>query len=258
MKLYLLATTSFFAHEGFDLFLRDRGLSWDKSAQITDGEAMVEAAGRVCYLSFGPRQFRRTNAEYIDNLVAKGHESVLEHATFTILVDGVSRSLSHQIVRHRIGFSYSQLSQQYYEEQDFHFIRPENLPVDSQGGSAWDKFMQASISAYKDVLNEIEVSSRTWQLENKERLRITRSMARSVLPNAVSTTIVVTGNARSFRSFLRIRGSTRGDIEMRKYCALLLETLSSSAPNLFNDFIVEEDEMGRFVIEKTKVDDPNS
>src|SRR5437667_10048278 len=114
MHLYLIASS--ILTDSYQAFLRTKGLSWRESAGSTDTERLVEFAGRVCYLSFGELQSAKTNAEYIRNLVKQRHESVVEHATFTILADGISRALSHQIVRHRVGFSYSQLSQQHHDD----------------------------------------------------------------------------------------------------------------------------------------------
>lgn len=245
IRAYLLASTM--THDGIERFLADRKLSWIQREQPSDEEKVVEIAGRVCYMSFGEMQFRQTNSDYIANLIRQGHDSVLEHAGFTLLFDGLSRSLTHQIVRHRIGFSYSQLSQQYYEESDAEFVEPPFLKNNEKLANRWKAFMSQAQSLYREILGEEDKLKCPEDLEKRERLRLLRSFARSVLPNATSTALVVTGNARAWRYLLENRGSIVGDLEMREYCCEVYKILSAKAPNLFADFHVEEDALGSFV-----------
>lgn len=111
--------------EAVSHWLRASGLAWRRTPNATPAEELIELAGRICYMSFGSRQSPRDNAQYIRNLVMQGHESVLEHASWTFMIEGVSRSFSHQFVRHRAGFSFSQLSQQYADQSSM----PARLPV---------------------------------------------------------------------------------------------------------------------------------
>ena len=122
-RLLVLARPSFDI-EAFLQFLAHEELDWDRDECASDPEQLVEVAGRVCYMSFGRNQRTKTNKAYIANLIRRGHESVLEHVSWTFLLVGVSRAFTHQFVRHRIGFSYSQLSQQYHEETNAAFIEP--------------------------------------------------------------------------------------------------------------------------------------
>src|SRR2546429_580260 len=125
-KIHLIGRPQFDV-EVFLAFLQGGDLSWKRTPGTTDAEELVEVAGRICYLSFGNRQSPRNNAEYIENLIQMGHESVLEHVTWTFLIDGVSRAFTHQLVRHRVGLAFSQLSQQYHDESDASFVMPGNL-----------------------------------------------------------------------------------------------------------------------------------
>src|SRR5204863_8430366 len=96
------------------------------NGESTDGELLAEVAGRVCYMSqHNPAE--RSTREYLDNIKKQGHGSVLEHANYTLLLEGVSRSLTHELVRHRAGFAYSQLSQRYVDESAEHFLVPPAL-----------------------------------------------------------------------------------------------------------------------------------
>ena len=108
-------------------FLNDEGTNWRRTQGATGIEELIEVSGRVCYMSFGPDQSPRPNRDYVANLLRMRHESVLEHASWTLLLTGVSRAFTHQLVRHRAGFSYSQLSQQYHDERDATFVEPSSL-----------------------------------------------------------------------------------------------------------------------------------
>jgi thymidylate synthase (FAD) len=211
---------------------------WREDSSATDAERLIEFAGRVCYLSFGRQQSPRSNAEYIANLIRRGHDSVLEHAAWTFVLAGVSRAFTHQLVRHRVGFSYSQLSQQYHDERTTPFVRPPELDRSARAAAAWDAAMAASRAAYTTIADELGLDE-PGRLPAETR-RALRSAARSVLPNAQESIVVVTANARSIRHFLKLRGGIEGDPEMRLVAAALLDTLRPEAPALFADFVVSD------------------
>src|SRR5512136_153934 len=102
-------------------FLDDEGCAFTTDTEVP-AEVLAEAAGRTCYLSFG--KGRKTNAEYLEHIVASHHGSVLEHAVWNFLVTGISRSLTHELIRHRAGWAYSQLSQRYVDESEARFVCP--------------------------------------------------------------------------------------------------------------------------------------
>jgi thymidylate synthase (FAD) len=196
-------------------------------------ERIVEIAGRVCYMSFNNPSGRST-AAYIKNLIRQGHESVLEHATWTVILSGVSRAFTHQLVRHRVGFAFSQLSQQYVDQSALRFVVPAEILVNRDLRQHWEDSMLALRREYGILLQELKAEIAN--LAPKERIRSLRSAARSILPNCIETMIAVTGNARAFRHFLSVRGSIEGDIEMRRVSSDLLALLNEEAPNLFADF----------------------
>src|SRR5205809_300479 len=125
MQLFLIASSTF--RSSYREFLSAHQLTWRETEAAPAGQQLMEFAGRICYLSFGPCQSPKTNSDYVRHLVSQAHESVLEHAVYSILADGISRGLSHQLVRHRAGFSYSQLSQQYHDESNAAFVAPPGL-----------------------------------------------------------------------------------------------------------------------------------
>ena len=229
-----------FLEKSFLPFLKSEGFSWKRTKTASDSEEITEAAGRVCYMSFGKNQSPRSNPEYIQNLIRMGHESVLEHVSWTFLLSGVSRGFSHQLVRHRVGFSFSQLSQQYHEESEARFVRPSMVGFSSSTHTAWNSAVAASKRAYKRILKDLESQRNPLGLSKREWRRAIRSAARSVLPNATETKIVMSANARALRYFLRVRGSILGDEEMRAVAAVLLRVLKVEAPSIFFDFSVRE------------------
>jgi len=124
-------------------FLDDQKLVWREQTAASPAERLVEFAGRICYLSFGDRQHRKTNKDYIENLIAADHGSVLEHSNWSFILSGVSRAFTHQLVRHRVGFSFSQLSQQYHDETEAEFVEPAGLEVSPAALAAWIRFRLA-------------------------------------------------------------------------------------------------------------------
>jgi len=221
-------------------FLPEEDASWHEAGTVTPAERLVEFAGRVCYMSFGSKQSNKTNTEYIQHLISNGHESVLEHAVWTIALSGISRAFSHQFVRHRVGFAFSQLSQQYHDESEARFVRPLGIDADPEAAAAWDKVMRDTQSAYRKILKGLAGAPGTAPPEvRREATRALRSAARSVLPNAAETAMIITANARALRYFFKIRGNIVGDAEMRCVAAALLELVRPEGPALFADFSVE-------------------
>ena len=227
-------------------FLEEQSTSWRHDSGSTPSEHLVEFAGRVCYMSFGERQSPRSNAEYIANLVRQGHESVLEHASWTFVLSGVSRAFSHQFVRHRVGFSYSQLSQQYVEHDKIEFVEPFDLSIYPEAARHWRRAIESIREAYSHIAKQLQAEGPKELFNSKKEFsRFIRPAARSILPNATETKLVFSANARALRLFLELRGGTEGDLEMRKVAAELLHLMQTEAPSLFADFYIEtlEDEI---------------
>jgi thymidylate synthase (FAD) len=213
---------------------------WRQDECATPAEQLVEFAGRVCYMSFGSKQSGKSNREYIHNLIRNGHESVLEHAVWTIAMCGVSRAFTHQLVRHRVGFAFSQLSQQYHDESNGRFVKPPQLDKIPAAARIWEQATAAAQEAYKEMLIALEKEhSDDPTSVKREVLRELRSAARSVLPNASEAALVMTVNARALRHFLRVRGAIVGDPEMRCVSAALLDLIRPEGPALFEDFLRE-------------------
>ena len=232
-KLYILSRPTL-DYAQIALVLSDLGLDWRRTPGATEAEEVIEFAGRTCYLSFGPKQSQRQNSDYIRNLIVSGHESVLEHASWTLLLTNVSRAFTHQLVRHRVGVAFSQLSQQYHDESEATFVAPTELEGCPEALDVWKNHMQASLTAYRQIGETLagHVASGV-DLTKKERNRLSHSAARSVLPNSTETKIVMSANARAWRHFLSVRGDLAGDYEMRIVAMEVLQILRLEAPAVF-------------------------
>jgi thymidylate synthase (FAD) len=233
-ELYVLSRPTF--TEDFRDFLLKEECDWIETASAKPAERLIEFAGRVCYMAFGSRQFRTSNAAYIQNLIAQGHESVLEHANWSFLLSGVTRAFTHQLVRHRPGFAYSQLSQQYHDESEARFVPPRGIERSRAAAAAWKDAVEACRRAYRTIIAESDSLALDGTLPKREAARALRSTARSVLPNATETIIVVTANARAIRHFLTVRGAIAGDEEMRVVSRLVYDMIAVDAPSLIGDF----------------------
>src|SRR5215216_4732574 len=115
--------------------------------ESTDGERLAEFAGRLCYMS-QKNPAGRTTREYLENIKKQGHGSVLEHANYSLLLEGVSRSLTHELIRHRAGFSFSQLSQRYVDESEASFVVPPAVAGDEALEAAWRAQIESAQAAY--------------------------------------------------------------------------------------------------------------
>jgi thymidylate synthase (FAD) len=223
--------------DAVDRFLQDNEVTWDTETEM-GAERLAELAGRVCYMSFGAKQGRKSNVEYMDNIIGSGHGSVLEHGVWNFIISGVSRSFTHELIRHRAGWGYSQLSQRYVDESTADFVEPDLIAGDPEAHELWRRSIVASHEAYKQLVDRLgEVVEDSYpDLSRTAKRKMARQAARSVLPNATETKIFVTANARALRHFIELRGGPAAEPEIRKVAVKLLEIMRAEAPNVFRDF----------------------
>jgi thymidylate synthase (FAD) len=202
--------------------------------ESTDGERLAEFAGRMCYMSQHNPAKRQTR-EYLENIKKQGHGSVLEHANYSILLEGVSRSLTHELVRHRAGFAYSQLSQRYVDESEANFVIPPAIVGDAPLESKWREQVEQAQATYVDLVAQL-MERYGWVADKVHRRKMAREAARGVLPNSTETKIVVTGNARAWRTMLELRASEAAELEIRRLAVAVLRVLQAEAPSFFSDF----------------------
>jgi thymidylate synthase (FAD) len=202
--------------------------------EASDAERLAEFAGRLCYMSQrNPAQ--RSTADYLENIKRQGHGSVLEHANYSILLEGVSRSLTHELVRHRAGFAYSQLSQRYVDESEARFVVPPAIVGDESLEHAWREQMAGALKSYVSLVEQL-MEHYQWVGDKVHRRKMAREAARGVLPNSTETKILVTGNVRAWRTMLELRSSEGAELEIRRLAILLIRLLQSEAPAFFSDF----------------------
>ncbi len=191
-----------------------------------DAEKLVERAGRTSHLSF-EREAENSEKSFIRMLIKKRHLSVLEHAYATFRIKGVSRALTHQLVRHRL-CSYTQQSQRYVGESNFNYVEPESIKEHREAHRLFTGFMDEARSTYCKL----------------RELGITNEDARFTLPNAVCSEIVVTANLREWRHIIELRGSPGAQWEIREMALRILRILKECVPTVFFDFKIDEKERG--------------
>jgi thymidylate synthase (FAD) len=224
-------------------FVYPEHINWESDSDVP-GEVVAEFAGRLCYLSFGENAGlegghksipgRTSNEAYLANILQVKHGSVLEHAVWTLLIEGVSRSLTHELIRHRAGFGFSQVSQRYVDESDIAFVLPPEIREGSRAFEIWSAACEQTLEGYRELLEELaeQVGDSGPATMRKKRAR---QAARSVLPNAAETKIVVTGNARAWRHFMEMRGSGSADMEIRRLSGHVLRSMHQEARHIFGD-----------------------
>ncbi|MER7456067.1 FAD-dependent thymidylate synthase [Micromonospora sp. NPDC126480] len=207
------------------------------STDADGGQALAEFAGRACYQSWKkPNPATATNAGYLAHILDVGHLSVLEHGSVSFYFTGVSRSFTHELIRHR-HFSYSQLSQRYVPERDAAMVEPSVIAEDPELHKRFVEAAEASVRAYTELLEGLEQRFADEPNPTLRRKRA-RQAARAVLPNATETRIVVTGNYRAWRHFIAMRATEHADVEIRELAVECLRQLQGVAPNVFNDFVI--------------------
>ena len=188
-------------------FLEPDHLKVEWLGESTDGERLAEFAGRLCYMS-QKNPAKRATRDYLENIKKQGHGSVLEHANYSLLLEGVSRSLTHELVRHRAGFAYSQLSQRYVDESEANFVVPPAIIGDATLEGQWKKQIEEAQRSYVALVEQL-MERYSWVADKVHRRKMAREAARGVLPNSTETKIVVTANARAWRTMAGRRSKRR-------------------------------------------------
>ena len=205
-----------------------------------ESAAIAEISARLCYMSYG--RGRRDIADFINNLLRSKDGSVFEHINYGFVFTGVSRSLTHELVRHRAGFAFSQRSQRYVDESGGSFVAPPALAdADDESRVVFESAIESAARSYEALVEALAsaIPRERFDLATDHRKAI-RQAARAVLPNATETKIFVTANVRAWRHFIEMRGSAFADVEIRSLAMMVLEALQREAPLLFGDFTIEE------------------
>ena len=186
-------------------------------AYTPNPEETIARAASTCYDSV-PKELDKAR-KMIAAIIKSRHESCIEHSSATFEIDGISRVVTHELVRHRIGFAYSQRSQRYVDEANPSFVIPEEIEANDTAKALFEDAMRYAWEKYKAL----------------QDLGLKNEMARYVLPNACCTKIVVTADFRAWRNFLKLRLSKRAQHEIRNLANVLLDKLIEIAPSCFED-----------------------
>ncbi len=194
--------------------------------------ALIYSACRQCYSDeFGGDIFdkikddREKQAAFIKKIVSSGHESPLEHVKFTFAVEGVSRALTHQLVRHRMA-SYSQQSQRYVKEKDFDYVVPPSIAANPEAKAEFEKTMSSIQQSYTRISAILSENGLSGEAANQD--------ARFVLPQAAETKIIVTMNCRQLLHFFKHRCCSRAQWEIRVLAERMLALCRKSLPEIFS------------------------
>lgn len=230
-------------------FLLDIGVEDWHSTTDNDAGILAEFSGRVCY---GETSFRKPrpggHEAYMTHIIESGHGSVAAHPNFTLAICGVSRSLTHELIRHHIGTNPSELSQRYVELSDVAFVLPPAMidwyQSDNQSEymsrfSRWVDGRIANIQEYKETVEDLKREA-PLELTGTDRIKWARQAARNVLPNCAESAIVFTGNLRAWRNIIEQRTDRHADEEIRRLAAMIGTRLKQAAPSFFADYQVNQ------------------
>ncbi|MBN3348630.1 thymidylate synthase (FAD) [Clostridium botulinum] len=202
-----------------------------------NAEKLIASAAKLCYSSSGIEGLQNNlDKEKVDKflnmLMSYGHESPIEHVSFTFGIEGVSRSLTHQLVRHRIG-SYSQQSQRYVRLDQFEYVIPPSVEKDEEAKKIYIEAMKNCQKSYDDIASILKEKYINNGLRDIDAEKKAIEDARYVFPNACTSKIIVTMNARSLMNFFRHRCCNRAQWEIRELAEIMLFEVKDVAPTLF-------------------------
>ncbi len=237
MRVSILAMTDLIAQTAIE---HTKGV-WEPEDFYDDASALAEFAGRQCYESWNrPNPATATNEGYLANIIAQQHLSVVEHGTVSFLVTGVSRSLTHELVRHRHA-SYSQLSQRYVNMTGLMPVIPpmyrdDHGVTDPDTNQIIMDLWDAAVMAYERLYDVWHARLTARGVGNHRATKMAREAARCVLPNMTPTQIVFTMNHSAIRHFLAKRGTIDADHEIRNLAIEVHRLMTTVEPNLYTDF----------------------
>src|SRR5215211_3034827 len=242
--------------EGFDPKLHFPGYV-DDPTPLPDSSQLCKISGQVCYASFGERRTRNDNAAaYFERLTSAGHGSVLEHASFSFLLYGISRSVTHELVRHRAGVGFSQVSQRYVSGAVLRFVERPEYQDDEELHRRFEERADRAAAEYgamADRLLERQVGgnsmlSADYKTDARKKVQQT---ARSVLPNETEAPMVFTGNVRALRHIIEMRADAHAESEIRNLAVRIYLCLVTADPILFGDYSITELPDGTFTVTTT-------
>jgi thymidylate synthase (FAD) len=227
--------------EGFDPDLRFTEYL-DDPTRLPDSSQLCKIAGQVCYASFGPRRTTNENAAaYFERLTSAGHGSVLEHASFSFLLYGISRSVTHELVRHRAGVGFSQISQRFVAGSVLRFVERPEYQGDEELHRLFEERADRAAAEYGAMADRLlerqeggdSMLSADYKTDARKKVQQT---ARSLLPNETEAPMVFTGNVRALRHIVEMRADAHAESEIRNLAVRIFLCLVTADPILFGDY----------------------
>ena len=268
-SVYLVARPQI-NEDGLNAFLTENNLQWPTSTvNVKDAERLVESAGRNCYMSYGNKAGSKTNKRYIDNLLGRSldgtfhdgpaHGSVIEHPHWTFVITGAGRGFTHELVRHRVGVAYSQLSTRYcdFEREEEEgtwepgFCIPPLGQVSDYVTARFRSKYAADQAWYAETVKHImddlkdddAFMGRLGLLSDREKTRTIRKAARGAardgLPIGCEAIITFTANARAIWNMAYLRASEHAEGQIRDVFVQIVKIMEKEMPALFNGIVYE-------------------
>jgi thymidylate synthase (FAD) len=239
--------------EGFDPNLRFTEYLDDPTV-LPDSSQLCKTAGQVCYASFGPRRTTNENAAaYFERLTSAGHGSVLEHSSFSFLLYGISRSVTHELVRHRAGAAFSQISQRYVSGAVLRFVERPEYQEDPDLHQLFEERTDRAAAEYEAMAEQLlerqegGASMLTADYKTDARKKVQQT-TRSLLPNETEAPMVFTGNVRALRHIIEMRADAHAESEIRNLALRAFLCLRTADPILFGDYELGELPDGTYTV----------
>jgi thymidylate synthase (FAD) len=226
----------------------------DDPTRLPDSTQLCKTSGQLCYFSFGPRRTKNENAAaYIERLTSAGHGSVLEHASFSFLLYGISRSVTHELVRHRAGVGLSQVSQRFVSGAVLRFVERPEYQEDEELHRLFEERADRAASEYGEMADRLldrqeggaSMLSADYKTDARKKVQQT---ARSLLPNETEAPMVFTGNVRALRHIIEMRADAHAESEIRNLALRLFLCVVTADPILFGDYRIGELPDGTYTV----------
>lgn len=202
------------------------------TADDTFGEDLAVFAGRACYASWSRPNPKTADTEgYLGHIIEVKHFNVMRHGVATLYIQGVSRSLTHELIRHHVGIDFSQLSQRYVDVDEMDYVVPpafRGTSLESYLADSWARCLEE----YRHAVMLLDPDG-----ENRKK---SREAARAFLPNCTETKIVVTANLQAWRNFIEQRATVHADAEIGELAVEVARIMKQSFPSAFQDMVIEE------------------
>jgi len=231
---------------GFSTYLDDE-LSKERGAHL------VKLAGQLCYMSFGPNRTKNVEIKkYLQHIKESGHGSVLEHVSYVFLIWGISRSVTHELVRHRVGIGYSQVSQRYVDGKVLRFVKRPEFEGDDELSERFESWIANSAREYDSraasLARRFSSDQDFASLSKTDQRKRVNQAARSCLPNETEAPIIVSANVRTWRHLSEMRVSEPAEIEIRRAFFKVFLCLAMVEPSLFEDYEIIDLKNGTYAV----------